>query len=54
VGFVQALGAHHVFPSKQAAIGGIFPRLDRSICARCTVRLYQECQSLPPPEPSAG
>jgi SulP family sulfate permease len=49
LGFVQELGADRVFPSKRAAIAGIFPRLDPAICSRCTVRLYEECQSLPPP-----
>jgi SulP family sulfate permease len=49
LGFVNELGTDHVFPSKRAAIGGIFPRLDPAICARCTVRLYEECQALPPP-----
>ena len=51
LGFVQQLGSDHVFPSKRAAIGGIFPRLDPAICARCTVRLYEECNTLPPPPP---
>jgi SulP family sulfate permease len=46
-GFVHDLGADHVFPSKRAAIGSIFPRLDPAICSRCTVRLYEECLSLP-------
>jgi len=50
VGLMQDLGTDHVFPSKRAAIGGIFPRLDPAVCARCTVRLYEECQSLPPPD----
>jgi sulfate permease, SulP family len=54
LGFVHELGADHVFPSKRAAIAGIFPRLDPAICARCTVRLYEECRSLPPPLPPDG
>jgi SulP family sulfate permease len=49
LGFVQELGADHVFPSKRAAIAAIVPQLDPAICARCTVRLYEECRSLPPP-----
>ena len=49
VGFMAELGADHVFPAKRIAISSIFERLDRDICARCTVRLYEECQSLPPP-----
>jgi SulP family sulfate permease len=53
LGFVQDLGADHVFPSKRAAIGSVFPRLEPAICARCTVRLYEECRSLPPPPAEA-
>jgi SulP family sulfate permease len=54
LGFVHELGADHIFPSKRAAIGSIFPRLDPAICARCTVRLYEECRSLPPPQAEAS
>jgi SulP family sulfate permease len=53
LGFVHELGDGHIFPSKRAAIGSIFPRLDPAICARCTVRLYEECRSLPPPQSEA-
>ena len=49
VGFIEALGTDHLFPTKRAAIHTIFERLDRSICARCHVRLFEECQALPPP-----
>ena len=49
VGFMAELGADHVFPAKRIAIATIFDRLDRGICAHCTVRLYEECQGLPPP-----
>ena len=49
VGFMTELGSDHVFPAKRIAIAAIFGRLDRAICARCTVRVYEECRSLPPP-----
>ena len=49
LGFMSELGIDHVFPAKRVAIAAIFERLDRGICAHCTVRLYEECQSLPPP-----
>jgi sulfate permease, SulP family len=49
VGFTQELGADHIFPTKRIAIATIFQRLDRDICARCTVRVFEECQALPPP-----
>jgi len=49
VGFIKALGTDHLFPTKRVAIQTIFERLDRGICAHCRVRLFQECQALPPP-----
>ena len=49
IGFTHELGTDHIFPTKRAAIAGIFERLDRSVCARCTVRAFEECQALPPP-----
>ena len=49
IGFTHELGADHIFPTKRAAIASIFERLDRSVCARCTVRAFEECQALPPP-----
>jgi len=48
-GFIDELGAENVFRSKHEAIAGIFARLDRAICARCTARIFEECASLPPP-----
>ncbi|HEY4958245.1 MAG TPA: SulP family inorganic anion transporter, partial [Caldimonas sp.] len=49
VGFMSELGADHVFPAKRIAIATIFDRLDRAICAHCTIRVFEECQTLPPP-----
>ena len=49
VGFTRELGVEHIFATKRAAIATIFERLDRGICARCTARVFEECQSLPPP-----
>lgn len=49
IGFVGELGADHIFATKRIAIATIFDRLDRDICAACTVRLYDECKRLPPP-----
>jgi sulfate permease, SulP family len=48
VGYTQALGAEHIFPTKRAAIATIFEHLDRNICARCTARVFEECATLPP------
>ncbi|MDQ2780377.1 MAG: SulP family inorganic anion transporter [Pseudomonadota bacterium] len=49
IGFTQELGADHVFDSKRVAITSIFDRLDRTICSTCTVRVFEECKSLPEP-----
>ena len=48
VGFTQELGRDHIFPTKRIAIATIFERLDRGVCGRCRVRVFQECGSLPP------
>ncbi len=49
VGFTEELGRDHIFPTKRIAIATIFQRLDRHVCARCTVRVFEECKPLPPP-----
>ena len=49
VGFMAELGSDHIFPAKRIAIATIFDRLDRSICDHCTIRVFEECQSLPLP-----
>ena len=54
LGFVQELGADHVFAGKREAIGRIFQRLDPVICSCCSVRLYEECQGLPHPRAATG
>ena len=47
--YISALGEDHIFATKRAAIATIFHRLDKDVCARCNVRLFDECQSLPTP-----
>jgi SulP family sulfate permease len=42
-GFLDEMGRDHVFPDKRIAIATIVPRLDPEICARCTVKLFEEC-----------
>jgi SulP family sulfate permease len=54
VGFTQELGSDHIFPTKRIAIATIFQRLDRGICERCEVRVFEECQTLPPLRCSGG
>ncbi|MEO8806142.1 MAG: SulP family inorganic anion transporter [Burkholderiaceae bacterium] len=51
VGFTQELGSDHIFPTKRIAIATIFQHLDRGVCARCQVRVFEECSTLPPPAP---
>ena len=51
IGFLPELGTDHVFPAKRIAIRTIFDRLDRDICAHCTIRVYEECATLPPAIP---
>ncbi|MFZ5761690.1 MAG: SulP family inorganic anion transporter [Thermodesulfobacteriota bacterium] len=48
-GYLDEIGAENIFESKDEAIAGIFRRLDRSVCARCTRRIFLECMTLPPP-----
>jgi SulP family sulfate permease len=48
-GFMAELGTDHIFPAKRIAIATIFARLDRAICAHCTIRVFEECQGLPLP-----
>jgi SulP family sulfate permease len=42
-GFLDEIGRDHIFPDKRIAIATIVPRLDAAICARCTVKLFDEC-----------
>jgi len=42
-GFLDELGRDHIFPDKRVAIATIVPRLDAGICARCAVKLFDEC-----------
>ena len=51
LGYTQELGTERIFATKRAAITTIFQRLDRTICAHCSARVFEECQGLPPPLP---
>jgi sulfate permease, SulP family len=46
-GLIETIGRDNVFSGRHEAIGGVFARLDRSICARCKARIFLECQALP-------
>jgi SulP family sulfate permease len=45
-GHLAVIGKENVFETKYHAIKTIFAGLDREICARCTVRIFEECQTL--------
>ncbi|MFA7665829.1 MAG: SulP family inorganic anion transporter [Burkholderiaceae bacterium] len=44
-GMLGQIGEENLFRSKDQAIATIYERLDREICARCTVRIFYECQA---------
>ena len=44
-GMFEHIGEGQVFRTKDQAIATIFERLDRDICARCTARIFYECQA---------
>ena len=48
-GQLDHIGRENVFGTKHEAISGVFARLDRSICAHCSARIFNECAQLPPP-----
>ena len=43
-GFMAELGTDHIFPAKRIAIATIFDRLDRGICAHCTIRVFEDAR----------
>lgn len=47
-GFIEKIGERNLFPTKREAIVGVFSRLDKEICARCTARIFEECARIPP------
>jgi SulP family sulfate permease len=49
-GYIAELGRENIFRGKREAIGGIFTRLDRSVCATCRARIFEECASVPMPK----
>src|SRR5206468_12586471 len=49
-GYMAELGRENVFGGKREAIGGVFTRLDLSICATCRARIFEESASVPGPE----
>jgi sulfate permease, SulP family len=45
--YLLDIGVDNIFLSKSEAISEIFMRLDSSICAQCTSRVFLECKSVP-------
>jgi SulP family sulfate permease len=43
-GCVDETGARNIFQSKAAAIHGIYQKLDKTICATCKARIFNECK----------
>ncbi len=48
-GYAETIGRENIFRGKREAIGGVFTRLDQSICRRCRARIFEECASVPGP-----
>ena len=47
-GYSEQIGQANIFGTKHEAIGGVFARLDRSVCDTCHARIFNECATLPP------
>lgn len=45
--YLLDIGTDNIFVSKKEAISEIFNRLDKSICAHCTFRVFLECRTVP-------
>ena len=46
-GYHDEIGEENFFASKAEAIADVFERLDRDVCLRCDVRIFNECRRLP-------
>lgn len=46
-GFIERLGAEHLYADKRSAIAILVPRLDGAICAACRYRVFEECARQP-------
>jgi len=46
-GYLERIGADHVFPFKEEAIKYLVPHLDPERCRVCKVRIFHECAQMP-------
>jgi len=53
-GYLDEFGRDHLYRGKRQAFNQVFQRLDRSICATCTARIFQECATIEGPEKKEG
>ena len=53
-GFIDRLGANHIFLTKEQAIATIFSGLDHNICRQCRMRAFRECEQFPHPDVISG
>ncbi len=54
-GYIGEFNRDHLYRGKRQAFNRVFQRLDRSICATCTARIFQECATIEgPAEHPAG
>jgi SulP family sulfate permease len=47
-GVMMALGAEQIHVAKADALRSIYAKLDANICATCTARVFDECQTTLP------
>jgi sulfate permease, SulP family len=45
-GYLHEIKEENLFAAKEDAIQGIYPRLDKDICATCTARIFLECHAI--------
>lgn len=43
---MDRINANNIFQSKSSALRAIFHKLDKSVCATCNARIFNECQSV--------
>jgi len=49
-GYLDEFGRDHMYRGKREAFNRVFQRLDRSICATCTARIFEECATIEGPK----